>query len=74
MADYISREVLEDRLNKEYAHLLLDTVEVDPFVYGFKSAINIAECTTNAANVLPVRYCPYCGARMDSEDESHEGL
>lgn len=73
MADYVSREVLDDRLNKEYANLLLDTEEVDPFVEGFKSAINIVECTTNAANVLPVRYCPYCGAKMKFEDD-HEGL
>lgn len=56
MSDYISREVLEDKLNKEYANLLLDTVEVDPFVEGFVSAINVVKCTANAADVEPVRH------------------
>lgn len=73
MDDYISRKVLEDKLNKEYANLLLDTVEVDPFVEGFVSAINVVKCTANAADVVPVRYCPFCGAKMDLEGD-HEGL
>ena len=55
MDDYISRKVLEDKLNKEYVNLLLDTVEVDPFVEGFVSAINVVKCTANAADVVPVR-------------------
>nr|DAO42225.1 MAG TPA: restriction alleviation protein [Caudoviricetes sp.] len=73
MDDYISWKVLEDKLNKEYANLLLDTVEVDPFVEGFVSAINVVKCTANAADVVPVRYCPFCGAKMDLEGD-HEGL
>ena len=73
MDDYISRIVLEDKLNKEHANLLLDSVEVDPFVEGFVSAINVVKCTANAADVVPVRYCPFCGAKMDLEGD-HEGL
>ena len=73
MSDYISLEVLEDKLNKEYANLLLDTVEVDPFVEGFVSAINVVKCTANAADVVPVRCCPFCGHKIDLEDD-YEGL
>lgn len=73
MSDYISLEELEDKLNKEYANLLLDTVEVDPFVEGFMSAINVVKCTANAADVVPVRYCPFCSAKMQG-GEGHEGL
>lgn len=48
MADYISRKLLEDRLREEKERMLQDTIEVDPVVVGFQSAINIVKCTANA--------------------------
>lgn len=54
MSDYISRKLLEDSLREEKERMLKDTIEVDPFVEGFQSAINIVKCTANA-DVEPVR-------------------
>ena len=47
MAGYISRKLLEDRLREEKERMLQDTIEVDPYVEGFQSAINIVKCTAD---------------------------
>lgn len=59
MSDYISREAAIEML-----HYNADE--------SCTSVVSDFE-TIPAADVVPVRYCPFCGHKIDLEDD-HEGL